>query len=529
MKTELEAPIPARREAVPGRAPTRSLRFLPLVLLATIGGVLLATARYGIGLTPDSVVYVLGARNLAHGHGYTNNGRIITDFPPGYSAVLSLSEHVGIGAIDAARVIAVLGFVATVALGYVLLRRHCRAPAVIVGATTLLACSAVLLDVYEKALSEHLFIPVTLVFVLLLEEQMSKPRSTALFICSVVCVWAAFYVRYIGLVFIIVGALILVVADWKRSRTSALLRASAFAVIAAAAPILWMLRNVDDGGHPMGHRSSASATVFSNASRVLKQVSTWTTTDAGPSVVRALALIALGGVVVLLWRGKGTRERERIDWRPLVPIVVLIVVYVAYLMASASIIAFGSIANTRFMVPVYVPSVVLGAWAFEQLRARIDDAKLRRLANIAAATFVAVNVVWFAARAVNAAREGAGGYATARYHDSEILAASRKLDLSIPTFSNDAPAVTVLTGRTVQPSVARTYFNSDDETGKLDNFVHLVNCRGKAQLIWFVPNPRPFLYTPAQLAKRVSLQAIVKRRDGTIYDVVPLPDAAPCG
>src|SRR4051794_32977046 len=201
MTTQVETPVAPGPPPARARRSVSQLRFVPIVLIATIAGVLVATARYGIGLTPDSVVYVFGARSLAHGHGYINNGRAITDFPPAYSAVLSFGEHIGISAIDGARIVAVLGYVATVVLGYLLLRRHCESSSVRLGATVVIGCSAVLLDVYEKALSEHLFIPVSLLFLLVLERQMSKPRSPALFAGSVLCAWAAFYLRYIGVVF----------------------------------------------------------------------------------------------------------------------------------------------------------------------------------------------------------------------------------------------------------------------------------------------------------------------------------------
>jgi hypothetical protein len=527
--------IQADRENSPRAQPARAaktfneLRFVPLVLIATIAGVLLATARYGMGLTPDSVVYIFGARSLTAGHGYTNNGRAITDFPPGYSAVLSAAHHLGIGEFDAARVIAVLGFVVTVVLGYILLRRHCASPAVRLGATTLLGCSAVLLDVYEKALSEHLFIPVTLVFVLVLELQMVHPRRPTLFIASVLCAWAAFYLRYIGIVLIIVGALVLLIAMWRRSRLSAFGLAIVYAAVAASAPIAWMVRNTHGGGDALGHRASASVTVFTNASRILKQVGTWVVTDAGPSALRALVLlIVLGFVAALVWRAHRTRSAARLRVRPLLPLILFVVVYVVYLAGSASVIAFGAISNTRFMVPVYVPLVVLAAWGFEQLRARLDDATLVRVLNWAAIVFLAVNVLWFTSRALDSARNGAGGYATAQYHNSKILGDVRNLDLSVTTFSNDAPAIALFTGRTVQPAVARTFFHSDDQTGKLSDFVHLVNCRGDAHLVWFLPNPRPYLYTPAQLSKQLSLHTLVKHPDGTIYDLRPLPGAT-CG
>jgi hypothetical protein len=388
----------------------------------------------------------------------------------------------------------------------------------------------VLLDVYEKALSEHLFIPVTLLFALVLEELMRRPRAASWFAAGVLCVWASFFLRYIGIVFAVTGALVIVVAEWRRHRAGGLVRGAVFGALAVSAPLAWAIRNVDRGSGAFGHRASSSAGVITNVSRAGKPVASWIVTDAGPAAVRALVIVGVLAFVAILAllaaSSTSSASKEPVEWRPLVPLALLVVVYVVYLTTSASIVAFGAISNTRFMVPVYVPVVVLGAWAFEQLRDRLDTASLRRVANVAAIAFVGVNVVWFAARATDAERHGAGGYATARYHESELLSEVRHLDTSIPAFSNDTPAIALFTGRTVKPSVAKTYFHSDDETGKLGDFVREVSCRKRVLLIWFTPNPRPYLYTPLQLRTRVSLRAIVTRNDGTIYELRPLAATA---
>ncbi len=91
----------------------------------------------------------------------------------------------------------------------------------------------------------------------------------------------------------------------------------------------------------------------------------------------------------------------------------------------------------------------------------------------------------------------------------------------MPTFSNDASAIALFSGRPVRPSVARTFFQSDQQTGRLADFVHLVQCKGAVQLVWFLPNPRSYLYTPEQLSKQLQLRPRVRRPDGVIYDVRP--------
>jgi hypothetical protein len=512
-------PTPLRKTATPD---TKVRRVIPILLGTTALGTLLATARYGIGLTPDSVVYVAGARSLADGHGYTRAGSAITDFPPAYSAALSLAERIGIDAIDAARFVSVVGFLATVLLGYVLLGRHVRSQSVRLAATVVIGCSAVLLDVYEKALSEHVFLPVLLGFALVIETLARRPRSVVVLAGAVGLVWAAFYLRYIGVVFVAVGAIVILAAEWGRSRVAAILRGATFAVIALSVPVLWMIRNVDAGSDPFGHRASASVSVFTNVSRIAKQVSTWLLTDIGPSSVRLLLLIAalcVAGALAVRLRLDGARLPA--DWRSMLPLTLLVVVYVVYLAGSASVVAFGAISNTRFMVPVFVPTVVIGAWIFEHVRQRVASEDVRRAITVVAAAWVALNVVWFGARAVRSAGGGAGGYASARFHNSQILKDVKRLDSSIPAFSNDVPAVSLFASRDVRSSVAKTYFQSDDQTGRLGDFVRFVGCRARVQLIWFLPNPRPYLYTPAQLSQKVRLNVVVKRADGVIYDVLP--------
>jgi hypothetical protein len=104
------------------------------------------------------------------------------------------------------------------------------------------------------------------------------------------------------------------------------------------------------------------------------------------------------------------------------------------------------------------------------------------------------------------------------------------LDLSIPTYSNDAPAISFFTNLSVRASIEKTHFQSADQTGALPAFVRRVQCLGKVQLVWFVPNPRPYMYDPAQLRTKLRLTPVVTKPDGVIYDVEPLqPSNAPCG
>jgi hypothetical protein len=506
----------------PGRAAALPRALLTVLLAVTVAGTLIATSRYGMGLTPDSVRYLHGADSLAHGHGYTAGGDAITDFPPGYSFLLSLLERVGFDGLDAARLLSVVCFVTTVALGYVLLRRHVQNHDVLIGGTVLIACSAVLLQIYDKALSEHAFLVVLLLFVLAAETLLDRPRDLRLLAVMAGLVWAAFYLRYAGVFLVVVGALLIVISEWSGGSSEharSLVRAGVWSAVALAAPAVWMVRNVNAGSGPMGSRSAAADSYFANTAHSASEFSTWLATDGAPAPLRSLlfAALVIGVVVllVLLAQGKVTPPAHV---RSLLPLLVVVVAYVVYLVVSSSLVAIASI-NTRLMVPVYIPIVVIGAWFFEWVRSQLGSVPWRRAVNAAAIAWLVLNVGWFGVVAVRSARDGAGGYATRHWHGSAIMSDVRKLDFSLPTYSNAPDAIWLFTGHDIRPSVARTAFHSEEQTGKLQSFVEDVACAGHATLVWFQPNPRPYLYTPEQLGRQLVLTPVARRDDGIIYDV----------
>lgn len=492
-------------------------------------GVAVATSRFGIGLTPDSVTYVSGATSLANGDGYTDFlGRDIGVFPPGYSAALAVGELAGGEVLGWARVLSALCLAAVVVLANVLLRRHVRSRAVVAAATAVVACSAVLLEIYSKALSEHLFVPVVLGFVLVGERLMRRPADLAACAGLVLLAWAGFALRYAGIVLVGVGALVVLAAGWPGNRRAAIARAAAVGAASALFPVALMVRNERVTGNPMGSRSEASASLVTNVRRAANEVSQWLATQLAPPAVRALVagaavLAVVAGIALALRRGRRVLPD---DWRAMVPLALFTAVYLSYLVASASVVAFAAI-NTRFMLPLYVPAVVFGAWAFERVRARLPRPSWRSAVTVVAAVWVVANVAWFAGRTVNYARDGAGGYASEFWHDSQILADVDRLDLSTPTFSNDPYAISLFLGESVRQTVARTAFASDAETGRLPAFVQTVACAGRAQLVWFDIAGRPHLYTPAELREHLDLVSVVERPDGTIYELRPRPGVTP--
>jgi hypothetical protein len=503
------------------------LLVLALVVVLGASATVVATSRYGIGLTPDSIVYLDGARSLADGDGYTREGTPITIFAPGYSAVLSLGDRLGLDVEDGARVLAALASAATTLLGFVLLRRHVRSAAVRAAGIVVIGCSGVLLGVFKEALSEHLFIVVVLLLLIVSEELVDRPRSVALLGAAVLLGWAGFYLRYAGIVLVPFVALVVLLAGWRLGWLAAVVRAAVIAMLALAAPLLWMNRNVDAGSDPLGGRHDASATPLTNVVRTVRTFGGWVAFD-GPGVPRLVVLLGIAGVAVLVLtrtRVHGALLRRAVD---LWPLALFVAVYVVYLVGTASLVAFGPI-QTRFLIGVYVPLVVVGAWLVEKATRRLDAKGRTALVAISLA-WVACNVVWFGARAVEAARNGAGGYASPHWHESELMDDVAALGADEPLVTNDSKAIALFTGREVIESVARTYVGSSDPTGDLRAFVAAVECEGSVGLVWFDgPGTRGRLFSPRALARHLRVEPRIERGDGVIYDLAPLDASADPG
>jgi hypothetical protein len=498
-------------------SPASGLFVLSVVIAATT---LVATARYGIGLTPDSVTYLDGARSLAAGQGYSQNGTPITSWAPGYSWVLSLGERLGLDALDGARVLAAIAFVATTLLGFLLLRRHVRSQGIVVAGTVVIGCSGVLLGVFKEALSEHLFIIDVLLLLLVLDRLVARPRDARLLVAAVALVWAGFYLRYAGIVLVAFLAAVLLIAWWPYGRTRALLASLAAMAAGLVVPALWMLRNLDAGSGLMGVRQEAASSAPTNAGLTVKILAGWLVFEGQPVLRAGAVVVVLAAAAVAVFAVVRGRPALAEPMQEMWPLVLFVAGYVGYLAATASVVAFASI-STRFLSPVFVPAVVVVAWGFERVRGLLRPSA-RTVLTAIALVWVASNIVWFGARALNAERRGAGGYQTLRWHDSPLMDDVRQLGEDVPIYTNDVPAIEIFAGRDVDISAEKTYFASNQATGQLPGFVRQVECAGRVTLVWFRPNTRPRLYSPEDLAEALRLVPVVERADGVIYDVTPL-------
>ncbi len=193
----------------------RSNAFLILLLiLAIIGSMaILVATRWGIGVSPDSILYISGARALLAGQGFSLQSpggeyAPITHFPPLYSGILAVVGLTGVEVGLAARLINALIFAACVFIvGYLMYRWSDESVKWIpLIAVVLLLASWVSLEIHLMAWSEPLYILLGLLSLAVLGRDLEFPETRLLLIAAILA-GLAFLTRYAGAALVATGML----------------------------------------------------------------------------------------------------------------------------------------------------------------------------------------------------------------------------------------------------------------------------------------------------------------------------------
>jgi hypothetical protein len=493
--------------------------------------VTIIATRRGAGLEPDAVTFISTARNLIAGNGlHPVHSPTLTIFPPGFPVLLAAGHPLGLDAGTVARIANIAAAAAIVVLTYVLLRRHVRTTTAALLGTAFVALVPPLLEVYRVALSEPLFYVAALAFLLILENLVapdSAPRWTV-FVLPTVLIWVAFSLRYVGLILLITGALMVLLQFRRWGLGAAMRRAVVFGIAGGSLPGAWMVRNTIVGDGPQGGRTGASRGVPTNAYQYLKTVSSWISPP--PTALRLLVL-AVVAVVVAFGFSRAARSGSLTSaaLRPHLTLITFVIVYSVYVIAVASRFAI-EILDDRLLMPLVVPLVVLVTWGIETL---IDTLPAARRQNLARALVILV-LVWMVYPAAKDARDTrdaeriGSGYAAPAWRHSQLAHALAQQSAGVRVYANDPWGLYVGSSRSLIFLGPRlTALNTDRTIQEGPQFAQTVACLGQVLFaVSTIPGgstDAPTVYTPEQLRHFVRVVPVQTFRDGTLYRVTPLP------
>ena len=529
--TQIEHPTPPPKSA--GLAPG-SLRLFAVVLaIAAIVGALVST-RHGPDIGPDSVTYVSAARNMVHGRGFSDfTGEPLTVFAPGYPAILAIGHFVGAGAESVGRFANALVVGAIALVSFFLLRRHVASPWITVGAAALAALSGELLRVAAYVATDPLFVLLTLIFIVLMEDIRTKPDRRALFIVLAGLVAScAFLVRYAAVPLFVSGLIVLAAYSAKEGWGAIARRTISFSAVSFIAPGLWILRNATSGASDvLGIRVESVDSPLTLARRLGESAKELVFSYRVPAVAALAAVV--GGLVLagsLAWRSRrDLRPRLSRSGAAMLPIVTLIIVGTVFVVVAHK--TTGSDLNARMLLPVWFPTIILGAWLLDNLLIAGRKAgyeRLARLLGVVMVAFVGASMIWYFQQVA----KGTGNpFHYSSENAAELTKAVESLPASTQILSNDPWRVYIATGRQpvfLAPMEPRPSFSLRPIS------VHKVAeamCTRSAVVLWFDESPATLRDSIDEtLGGRMQLALSDPRRvDGaTLYTVEGRENASVC-
>jgi hypothetical protein len=389
-----------------------------LTLLPAAAGVcvvLLATSRYGIGLTPDSAAYIGAARNLNAGRGvFSYDGTPMASYGPLYPMTLAL-----IGRIAAADALAVAPFAHALLFGLLVfsagwLGRIYRpdGPALPLLLSLAALVAVPYFDIAVTAWSELLFLQFSLGVSLSAGAYMARPRRRTLALLTLFSA-AACLTRYLGVTLVAAGALAILLAGPGRLR-GRLGWVAGYAAFSLLPVGVWMLRNYRLTATFFGERVAASQPLRTHLLALFETAASWYGLPTGSAFLRLLVIglgvLAAACVAVLLWRSRPSFGRRQAG---LGLLVFFAGFYLLALLSSQMGVALTPIGQ-RYMSPVYLPLALLTLVAAEWLYCRPFPGWPQRALRVA---LICLGIVWLAwagaslaLKVMDRVRFGAGYY-----------------------------------------------------------------------------------------------------------------------
>ncbi len=533
------------------------------MLLAVLAALIVWLATpFGIGVNPDSTVYLDAARSLLDGRGLvalTGSGEFkpLTHYPPLYSGVLALFTRVGLwlgnfSIETAARVLNSLLFGANVLLVGIALRSYARDSywLPILGALLTLAAPDIV-SIHTFALSEGLFIFLGLGALVALSRFMDTDQRAWLF-ASAAATALALLTRYVGVTLAMTGVVVLLLVNGRPFRRRCF-DALMFGMMACAPMMLWAVRNMP-GAEGMTDREFAFHPVrLRQLAAGFSTVSTWLFLGKVRTDVRVvffvIEIVAAVVFVIYLVRRSRVSPLDNKDHRDhsadeaegsgknqrmsalLIILGFFMLTYAAFLIFTALFVDADTVLDLRALVPVHVAAIVLvSGWTWRRFASFREGRQIRIVFVVFAIALLGSYSIRLGGWLIEARKDGQG-YASRAWKESRTIASVRNLPAGVPIYSNGYEAIYYLTQRPAIYLPEKVIHGTGREN---QNYAAEVERMGTAlkerdgRLIYFNTfSERWFLPSESDLKGQLPLTETATATDGSIYKLNAASESRP--
>ena len=436
-------------------------RLLLFVFVAVCaGGIAHWCMSSGVGVSPDSVIYLSAADSIIAGDGikpiaYHYSPKLagrepLVSFPPTYPLLLSLSGLLSTDQLNAAKWLHTLLFAGNTFLlaMIVYLGTGKSVPATLV-AILLLESSYSVLAVHTMAWSEAPFILFVLLAVLLLMLHIGKPHNLLL-VCCALSTALALTTRYAGIT--ILPPMILTIVLLGTKRLNGRIRDCLLLVGIGISPLsAWLLRNILVADSAVNRSLAFHPLGIADFKTLVNSLLIFWTPFAGNKYVKLLVMFP-GGVLVilgvLLLKGKdpGREKSANLNSAAHLVAALFITTYLLFLVGYNSLTNPAVDLGSRLLLPVYVFGIILVISVAYKLSKFGNHTLLWRGFLVLSFALVSVNARDAISFVIQRHENGAG-FTSREWAGSPSVAYVRSLSENRSTYSNGIDALFVLTGK----------------------------------------------------------------------------------
>jgi hypothetical protein len=503
----------------------RTVLSLLLLAAALAASVEIGTAaKEGVGLSPDSVLYISAARNIATGKGVSTPTAAgidlpLTLVPPAYPLVLALLVRFCPGHFFAAARwlnAGLFGVLAAIIAAWAY-RRSNRSVFLAGIVVALLLSSLDLLRVYTMLWSETSFLPLTFAALWLLDTSVDEPSSGRLMAAALLTA-AAWLTRYAGIVTVAAGSLAIVCCQ-KGPVIKRVRRSITFAAAAGLPMAAWLMRNFFLA-HQATSRHFAFHPLLGQFSEAVQGVlSLWFFQTYQPDARMAVLGASLLAIfAVLCWvYGKRTFLTASLQLPLIFSFCYLALIIVIAFFYEAQLLAPGE--YDRILAPLHVAFLLSAAAAFSQC----DWPKSLGRTLGASAAVMMVCLGYKTVGAVKELSEDGQQYAGRAWRSSESIRYIEHVPSTMHVYTNGPQPVYLYANRScyeIPPKVLASTQLANPAYSTLMDRIHAEIVQGIAVVVYFDREKRPQFPSEAELKNRFHASTM-KTRDGMIFSAKP--------
>jgi len=514
-----------------------------LLWLSSAAGLIMLLAissSFGMGVSPDSTVYLNAADNLLAGKGLTvslQESAPLTHYPPLYPLLLSALSVFGLSPLAAARILHSLVFGLNILccgiIGYHANDQAFRPTFILIG---LIIFSEIMLCIHTMVWTDALFICLTLGTFILLARFIEKQQMLFL-VLSALLAAGAFLTRYPGITVIATAILVLLSLD-KTSLKKKIINCLILGLISGLPVGIWLLRNLFLAGSTTNRKIAFHLIYLAHLNQLIRSVLFVLLPNhlveyfkqfrfEGNKIVLCSCLLGML-IIITLTALILFRQRDKIfprlkqhwinDFPGILKICLFfIVIYGGFLMVSISLFDYITPLDIRILSPIYVCTVILLVNLGSTICKNNQNGILR---SIIILTGMILMLSYLARTAIfcrNFHQEGQG-YTGKIWQQSAIINRIQNLPPETPVYSNAMGAIFFLTERRTK-AIPKIYIQGKASPKYESSLNSMANDLTQRQglLIYFNGIPNCHIPAARQLIEKYPLEKLQEGPSGTVY------------